>query len=50
VVGYLLDGHLLAATQQGLGLDDDVVIDPMQGIDAGMLLDDRRKVLGCQTE
>lgn len=43
--GYLLHGQLLLMAKQGLGLNHDIVADPVAGIDACLLFDDRGKLL-----
>ena len=46
MVSYLLDGHLTVMSQHGFGLDDDVAVDPLEGVNARLLFDDGGKMLG----
>ena len=48
--GYLLYGQTLLISKVGLGLNHDIVADPVAGIDACLLFDDGGKMLGSKAE
>ncbi len=49
MVTDLLHGHLLVGVEQHLGLNDDIVVDPLGGTDVRFGFDERGEVFAGQT-